>query len=397
MKDKIYSSYNWSERFKYTIFTIGKLGLLIHLILIIYFIVVQVKEMAVYNVFSAVFFGIMLYLINKEYNVRTIFLIASFEIVLHTYLATYYIGSESNFIFFIFILPSVFLLNPHWKTWQSYSYFLVIVFSYIGNIILFKDHEAIYKLNEVVIYYTNVAMVLTVGFMIFMSVFYYSKLVFINDKSIREANKVLLYKNEEKSLIIKEIHHRIKNNLQVVISLLRLQSSKIEDEVVVEMFKNTQKRIFSMALLHESLLQEYTLDVINAQEYFKHLTDNLIESYAVGKQIKVNLSVESIDFSMQTLTPLGLIVNEIITNSLKHAFKQVQEGLITINLYEKSKNKYLLQIADNGVGHKATTASNNGLGTKLISIFVRQLNGSVEVLSNKGTQYNIVFEQIEHT
>lgn len=178
---------------------------------------------------------------------------------------------------------------------------------------LFKGHEAIYMLHESLAFYTGITLILIVVFMIFLVVFYYSQLVIANDKALRKANKKLKINNKEKQLIIKEIHHRIKNNLQVVISLLRLQASKVEDEKVVDMFKNTQKRIFSMALLHESLLQEYDSELINAHEHFKYLIENLINSYAVDKEIDLEIDIENIDLGMQTLTPLGLIVNEVIS------------------------------------------------------------------------------------
>jgi len=394
--DNIYTGHRWSQRFKFTINTIGKLGFVIHFFLIFFFLVIGVKEMAIYNVFSSVFFATMLYLIKKEINVKLIFFLTCLEVVLHAYLGTYYIGSECNFIFFIFILPSVFLLNPKWKAWESTLFFLSVMLFYLLNIFLFKDHKAIYKLNEFLIFYTGISLILIVVFMIFLVVFYYSKLVNTNDKALRKVNKELKIKNEEKQLIIKEIHHRIKNNLQVVISLLRLQASKVEDEVVVGMFKNTQKRIFSMALLHENLLQEYDLELINAHEHFKYLVENLINSYAVDKEIDIEIDIESIDFGMQTLTPLGLIINEIITNSLKHAFNETSHGKICITMKRLHNKKHEIQISDNGSGYIKNGRS-KGVGTRLVSIFVKQLNGTLELLEHQGTAYKIIFEEIEHT
>jgi len=232
--------------------------------------------------------------------------------------------------------------------------------------------------------------------MIFLIVFYYSKLVNTNDKALRKVNEELKVKNEEKQLIIKEIHHRIKNNLQVVISLLRLQASKVEDAKVVDMFKNTQKRIFSMALLHENLLQEHDLELINAHEHFKYLTENLINSYAVDKEIEIDIDIENIDLGMQTLTPLGLIINEVITNSLKHAFNETKQGKISIAMKKLHDKKHEIRIADNGSGY-VKNMEYKGMGTRLVSIFVKQLNGTLELLEQQGTAYKITFEEIEHT
>ena len=396
MGDKLYTTYKWSERFKVTIEMIGKLGFAIHFFLIFFFWFIEVYEMAFYNVFSSAFFATMLYLIKKEVNVKFVFFLTGIEVVLHGYLGTYYIGNDCNLIFFIFVLPSVFLLSPKWKAWESYLFFSSVILIYLFNIIMFRNHEAVYKLNESLVFYTGIALILVVLFMIFLVVFYYSKLVSINDKALRKLNKKLTKKNDEKQLIIKEIHHRIKNNLQVVISLLRLQASKVDDQEVVEMFKNTQKRIFSMALLHESLLKEYDLELINANEHFKYLTENLINSYAVDKEIKVDIKIENIDFGMQTLTPLGLIINEVITNSLKHAFNGVKQGEISIAMKRLDDKKHELQISDNGSGY-VNTGESDGIGARLVSIFVKQLNGTLELLEQQGTAYKITFEEIEHT
>jgi two-component sensor histidine kinase len=184
--------------------------------------------------------------------------------------------------------------------------------------------------------------------------------------------------------------------LQVVISLLRLQASKVDDEKVVDMFKNTQKRIFSMALLHESLLQENDLELINANDHFKYLTENLINSYAVDKEINIEIDIENINFGMQTLTPLGLIINEVITNSLKHAFNETKQGEIRIVMRKLHDKKHEIQIADNGSGYIKKSES-KGVGTRLVSIFVKQLNGTLELLEHQGTAYRIIFDEIEHT
>jgi len=213
---------------------------------------------------------------------------------------------------------------------------------------------------------------------------------------LKKQKEEITIKNDEKTAMLKEIHHRVKNNLQVVISLLRLQASKVEDEKVVEMFKNTQKRIFSMALLRESLLQEYDLELINVREHFKRLSENLINSYAVDKKIKLEIDIEEIDLGMQTLTPLGLIINEVITNSLKYAFNEMKQGEISIAMKRLQGEKFEIKITDNGSGY-SKNIEHNGMGTKLVSIFVKKLNGSLEFLEQKGTAYKIIFEEIECT
>lgn len=209
---------------------------------------------------------------------------------------------------------------------------------------------------------------------------------------LKEKNEYFEKKNEEKKTVIKEIHHRIKNNLQVVISLLRMQSAKVKDEKVVDMFKETQKRILSMALLHEKMQQDDDLEGIDVQEHFKSLISGLVKSYAVGKEINLDINITKINLGMETLTPLGLIVNELITNSLKHAFISKNNGLITVKIKQRDPHSFEMLIGDNGAGFNPKEKP-SGLGTKLIGIFIKQLNGSITLLNQPGAVYKIIFHK----
>jgi len=214
-------------------------------------------------------------------------------------------------------------------------------------------------------------------------------------KQVRlQAEKQVLYqKNEEKNTMLKEIHHRVKNNLQVVNSLLSLQSREVDDEKVVAMFKDARKRVLSMAMLHERMYGSDDLQFIDIHQHFKSLIENLVKSYAVDKKIKIEISVENIEIGISTLTPLGLLLIEVITNSLKYAFTTKKEGTIKVSL-KQLNGKYELIVGDDGAGFIPKKES-TGLGTKLIQIFSKQLNGSIEKLNSSGTVYRLVFEKID--
>jgi len=215
----------------------------------------------------------------------------------------------------------------------------------------------------------------------------------VNQVRLQAEKQVLYQKNEEKNTMLKEIHHRIKNNLQVVNSLLSLQSREVDDEKVVAMFKDIRKRVLSMAMLHERMYGSDDLQFIDIHQHFKSLIDNLVKSYAVEKKIKLEISVKGVEMGISTLTPLGLLLIEIITNSLKYAFATKNEGTIKVSL-KKLNGKYELIVGDNGLGFIPKTAS-AGLGSKLIQIFSKQLNGSIEKLNSTGTVYRLVFEKID--
>lgn len=209
---------------------------------------------------------------------------------------------------------------------------------------------------------------------------------------LKEKNEYFKKQNNEKKAVIKEIHHRIKNNLQVVVSLLRMQSSKVKDEKVVDMFKETQKRILSMALLHEKMQQDDDLKGIDVQEYLKSLISGLVKSYAVEKEINLDININKIDIGMETLTPLGLIVNELITNSLKHAFANKDNGQITVKIKQHDQHSFEMLIGDDGAGFNSKVTQ-SGLGTRLIEIFIKQLNGTATLLDQSGTMYKIIFQK----
>ncbi|PHS10819.1 MAG: hypothetical protein COA88_00600 [Kordia sp.] len=229
-------------------------------------------------------------------------------------------------------------------------------------------------------------MVLGMGLMIFM--------FRLNQIKLKTEKRVLYQKNEEKNIMLKEIHHRVKNNLQVVNSLLSLQSREVDDERIVGMFNDARKRVLSMAMLHERMYGSDDLKYIDIHEHLKSLIENLINSYAVDKNIDLEINVKDIKMGISTLTPLGLMIIEMITNSLKYAFETKSKGTIYTSLKHLEGRKYELIVGDDGVGFNEKHES-SALGTKLIHIFTKQLNGKIEKLKKEGTFYKLVFEKID--
>jgi two-component sensor histidine kinase len=228
-------------------------------------------------------------------------------------------------------------------------------------------------------------------------------LVIISNRHKQKTNLILTAQNEdilkqknEKEVLLKEIHHRVKNNLQVINSLLRLQASMIDDPKVVSLFEDCQTRVRSMALIHDKLYSIKDLSSIQVKEYIENLTESLIETYGLKTKVDLHLNIEAISFSVDTLIPLGLLLNEIISNSLKYAFKDKETGLIDIELKTIEQNKYLLNIKDNGSGFSNDLFNNpqNSLGIELIKAFVEQLDGTIEKVDIQGTAYQIIFQNI---
>ncbi|MBD3558668.1 PAS domain S-box protein, partial [Planktothrix sp. FACHB-1355] len=187
---------------------------------------------------------------------------------------------------------------------------------------------------------------------------------------------------QEKETLLKEIHHRVKNNMQVISSLLELQSQSVNDDQTSALFRESQHRIHSMALIHEQLYQSEHLDLINFAEYIENLAANLFQSFGCTRNsIHLNLQVGKIFLNIETAIPCGLIINELVSNSLKYAFPKGNQGQISIIFSQANSHQFHLKIGDNGVGlppdFDIETAET--LGLRLVRILTRQLKGVLEV------------------
>jgi len=207
----------------------------------------------------------------------------------------------------------------------------------------------------------------------------------INDELLRSLG--------EKELMLKEIHHRVKNNLQVVSSLLRLQSETITDKAAIGYLKMSEQRVRSMALIHQQLYRTKDLTRIDFRRYLEELCNYLFFAYDVKRaDIGLKLSVDEIYFAIDTALPCGLIVNELVTNSLKHAFAITKKGEITVSLAKEASGKNILTIKDNGSGVAQLDFENTAtLGMELVKTLTEQLEGTIEVNTQNGTEVCISF------
>ena len=202
----------------------------------------------------------------------------------------------------------------------------------------------------------------------------------------------------EKEVLLREIHHRVKNNLQVISSLLNLQSRYMEDKNARDVFKESQNRIKSMALIHEKLYQSEDLTKIDFAEYLKSLTFHLFRSYSVDQStVRLSINFEGALFDIDTSIPCGLIINELISNSLKYAFPNGRKGKISVDL-QLDGEKYVLIISDDGVGFPEGLDFQNTetLGLRLVSILVNQIKGVITLDKREGTSFKIEFAKLAY-
>lgn len=197
----------------------------------------------------------------------------------------------------------------------------------------------------------------------------------------------LRQRNEEKEFLIKEIHHRVKNNLQVLSSLLHLQSRHIKDETALDAIREGQNRVESMSLIHQKLYMGDNLAAVDMPDYVHKLSDTLLDAYRLDDgRIQISSEVQPLQLDVDTAIPLGLIINELVTNSLKYAFPDGQRGTITIKLWKNAEDKLCLQVADDGVGKAAAPVlkSSTSFGANLVDILSKKLKGTPLVLGTDG-------------
>jgi len=199
---------------------------------------------------------------------------------------------------------------------------------------------------------------------------------------------------KEKDILLKEVHHRVKNNMQVISSILNLQSSYVRDAYALNLLKECQNRIKSMAFIHESLYQTKNFESVNFSEYVTTLAKNLVHTYSINtKKIKLILTLDNLFLSLDASIPCGLIINEIISNSLKYAFPDNRDGIIFVTL-RVIKNQVSIEVGDNGVGipENVDIKNTQTLGLQLVDTLVEQINGTLNLKRKNGTTFSIEFK-----
>ena len=211
-------------------------------------------------------------------------------------------------------------------------------------------------------------------------------------KQIELQNELLNQSVDEKEMLMREIHHRVKNNLQVMSSLLLIQAESSSNPEVKETLSLSQKRLFSIATIHELLYSNENIQSVAAQEYFEEITAQNLEIQ--GEKVNYTIETDHISLIMDKAIPLGLMLNELITNSFKYAFEGKGDKQISITLKEhmvQGENNYIFVYQDNGIGIQGQTSSKNTLGLSIVDMMAQQLKGTLERNGDAGLRYELIF------
>jgi two-component system, sensor histidine kinase PdtaS len=214
-------------------------------------------------------------------------------------------------------------------------------------------------------------------------------------RKVKSKNKQIENALKDRELLVQETHHRVKNNLQMISSLLNLQSKYVEDKKAFEALQNGRNRVESIAILHKHLYAGENLNLVNVQDYFENLTESIINSYTKNTaQIQLTIQAKNILLDIESLIPIGFIVNELVTNSLKHAVLEEETKTLDIGInLTKNSTSYVLLVTDNGKGYCVDTSDDSKevtFGTRLIHSFVKKLNATFQTNCEKGTLVEII-------
>ncbi len=215
-------------------------------------------------------------------------------------------------------------------------------------------------------------------------------LIYVAYQNIRKKRIQLEQQNHEKEFLLKEIHHRVNNNLGIVSSLLALQSAQLKDQNIINVMQEIENRVYSMSMIHQHLYQGKNLATIEIKDYFINLGSHVLDSFGAEDYVSIEYIMDSIELDVDIATPLGLIVNELFTNALKHAFPNKKDGKIKVSLQRIDIYTLELEVVDNGIGK----SDNNGIGfgTQLIKLLIQQLDGKIKHKSTKGTSISFEFK-----
>ncbi len=217
-------------------------------------------------------------------------------------------------------------------------------------------------------------------------------------KEQQESEAMIRASLQEKEVLLKEIHHRVKNNLQVISSLFSLQSYYLEDSKTLRVLEDSQSRVKAMALIHEKIYNSQDLSKVDFAKYIQDLASYLFHAYEPNPQVELEIDVEPISLNLDTATPCGLLISEVISNALKYAFPNKEPGKIWIKLRHSNQKEMVLEIGDNGVGLSSNINLDNSesLGLQLVRDLAQQLKGKLEINCHQGTSLKISFSELQY-
>jgi two-component system, sensor histidine kinase PdtaS len=271
----------------------------------------------------------------------------------------------------------------------------IFIFFHLNNQILLLKAFTIYQKISLLIELIGAFSLNFYLFYLFLAFNRYSERKLLESyDQVKDQNTKILLQNEEKTMLVREIHHRVKNNLQIVVSLLRMQSQEVDNPEFRGLFQESINRIMAMSMIHQKLYQNDNLSQIKIGDYLDELIHEIMNLSFSEQSVRYEIKTEVGKIGLKTLIPIGLLVNELVSNSLKHAFEDRSKARIRIEIQKEGENRLRILYFDNGVWKPQV--GNSSFGLILIDTLIEQLEGTKEVLlEENGTTYSISVLNLE--
>lgn len=331
--------------------------------------------------FSAIFYFFMLFLLlfgNLIFNKGTMHVGGPFWVMLLNILVFYILGRVWGAIY---ITLSI----------LAFGYFVAFVFPITIELVQDLPKETYYS----ALYETLFALAF-LGY-ILSTILNASKesdqMLKISNQSLKKQNETILENYDEKIVLLKEIHHRVKNNLQVIVSLMRLQMHTLTNPEALSSFQETINRVVTMSMIHEQIYQTESLSQVNLENYFHDLSQDLISTFQTDFEVDLDYSFKVDNIGLKTIVPLALIFNELFSNSLKHAFPHSTHPKISIIITQIKEGEFRFSYTDNGMWKKP--AHDSTFGMELIDSLTSQLDGELKFETHPQTKYEFTFSKLD--
>tara|TARA_R110002049_G_scaffold159460_6_gene324442 strand:- start:2698 stop:3813 length:1116 start_codon:yes stop_codon:yes gene_type:complete len=346
---------------------------------------------------TIIFISCFILAFKRCLNIKQVFLIVSYTVALEVVFHTHYLGWDAGYYYYLYALSVVFLLDFSWRIST------VIIFN--GTMILLTAILAVVYMGEggaftitadftAALNTLNLAVICILILIIMITSSHTNKL---KDKALKLANQELEQQNKEileqrnhLEILLKEVHHRVKNNLQIISSLISLQQNSIKNEQMVSILDESKKRVEAIALIHQNLYNNNTGSEVDFNAY---LTDLVNSQQIIQSNIQCNIKSEDLILELDIAVPLGIIISEMITNSVKHAFKGVKNPTIEITLIYNENNNHSLTYRDNGIGLPLDFKldDHQSLGMEIIAALTEQIDAKVSYYNDNGAVFNVSF------
>lgn len=336
---------------------------------------------------------------KPKMSTKLAFLIGAYTVVGEVIIHSVFFSWSAGFYFFLFLLPLVFLLESNWKLWVTILFNSTIFGITLGLSLFLKDLPPpdFLSVEEVsVLAYFNGALT---GIVAVAVIVYSGRTLNNRDQllldiisDLEDSNRKIAKQHDHQKILLKEIHHRVKNNLQIISSLLSLQSRNVEDSQVLNVLNESRSRVEAIALIHKKLYQDEQGG--NSVDFKSYLEDFIVRQSVLNPRINFSLSAEELILHLDIAVPLGLIVSELITNAVKHAFEGLDNPSVTIELIQLNGD-FELWVRDNGNGLPKNFDLNSGdlgLGSDIIIALTDQIDGVLSYYNINGASFKILFQ-----